>query len=220
MRGVVITGGEKPPVEELGSLLEGAWVVAADSGLDYCVKYHIEPDCIVGDMDSLSSPAILKAFDPAIVRRYSPDKDWTDTELALAVLEDRECRPRVILGGGGGRMDHFLAIFALFDREQKPDLWLTGKEVFQLIHQDFLGLGELGEEISFFPTGQGGCRMSSQGLKWPLDGLTWSKGRGDLGISNLLEERAFSIKMEEGALLMVRSLKMAGKFLESSLKTP
>ena len=64
----------------------------------------------------------------------------------------------------------------------------------------------VGNEVSFFPLSPI-CRMKSEGLYWPLDHLIW--GAGDCGISNRVEKNPFSIRMEEGELLMVQDLQGA-----------
>lgn len=47
--------------------------------------------------------------------------------------------------------------------------------------------------------------MKSSGLKWNLDGFEWEKG--DAGISNIVVEDPFKIKMLSGKLIMISFLK-------------
>ncbi len=123
-------------------------------------------------------------------------------------LRKRGCSPCILIGGGGGRLDHLLGIAALFDRFTAPDLWLTHRDEVRLVTGHFKGRGRIGDLLSFFPAGREECRMHSRGLKWPLDGLCWHKG--DAGISNLQTAEEFEIFMEQGRLIMLRPIPSSG----------
>ena len=205
MTGILITGGEKPDFSSVSTLFsDSCYICAADSGLDYCIEHDLKPDYIVGDMDSISSSVTLKKFDSSIIETHPEDKDHTDTELGLLHLYKRSCSPVILIGGGGGRLDHLLAVSALFDRKETPERWITRNEEITLIKDSYKGMGRLEETVSFFPAGTQACRMNSRGLIWPLDKLTWHKG--DIGISNRLSENEFEIKMQSGRLIMIREI--------------
>lgn len=203
-RGLVITGGRAPAVPfSIGCRNEWC-VVAADSGVDLLSKLEIEPDAIVGDMDSISDAGKIHEFPRATVERYPREKDYTDTEIAYRYLRAAGVRDITILGGGGGRLDHLLGIVSLFDREDHPTRWLTHREeVFSIDNEIVVECG-VGETISLLPVGLNRCRMKSEGLKWPLDGIVWKKG--DIGISNESTDRRCRVKMIEGRLILVRAL--------------
>lgn len=203
-RGVLFTGGLAPKEPPAGLELADATVIAADSGLETALSWGVEPDFVLGDMDSLSDRSLLDRFSADRVRRYPREKDYTDTELGLMEFRERGIREVSIVGGGGGRLDHLLAIVALFDRDTPPRRWYTESEQIDCLDGEFLLTGAEGEEISLFPAGRSLCRMSSEGLKWPLDQLSWRKG--DVGISNTVVARECRIRVTEGRLIMVRSL--------------
>lgn len=207
MTGVVITGGKRPPYDKVRELLNQAdYRVAADSGADYCAAAGVTPDYAVGDMDSLENEAFLASLPPDQVERHSEEKDFTDTELALNHLYARGVNPIALIGGGGGRPDHFLGLYALFFRERTPDLWVTHNSIFVPVDGDAEFAVRPGERLSFFPLAPR-CRMRSHGLRWPLGALRWEPG--DCGVSNRAEGTLLRIRMEEGRLLMVRELKEA-----------
>jgi thiamine pyrophosphokinase len=209
MQGILITGGQRPDFSRIKYLLEKpSYVIAADSGLDYCLDHSIKPDYILGDMDAISSKELLRGFNPEIVEKHSEDKDFTDTELGLMHLQSKGHSPVIIIGGGGGRLDHLLGISNLFERQNPPDLWITQEEEVHYIHKAYSGRGQDNELISFFPLGSQTVRMTSSGLKWPLDNLHWK--RGDAGISNRLTGKEFSIAMTSGHLMMIREIQKPG----------
>ncbi len=202
MKGLVLTGGNGPDFKLAGIRLEDySIIVAADSGLDLAEKNGIMPDYVIGDMDSLSDKALLEKFSDDKILRYSKDKDYTDTELALTFLYDKNIDEITLAGGGGGRLDHLLGILSIFDRELKPDHWYTDKEHIICIKDRFKLGTEIGCQISFFPAGLNECRMKTKGLKWPLDGFCWTKGNA--GISNIAKKNIVEVEMLSGILLMI-----------------
>jgi thiamine pyrophosphokinase len=210
MLGVVITGGKGPEKRYVESWLEeAAQVVSADSGFDRAYEWGVQPDYVVGDMDSLANREVLTSYPQDRIVQMPHEKDYTDTEIGLQLLEEKGCHERVIMGGGGGRLDHLLGLLALFDRDPAPRAWITHREEVLLIDDYFERSGLHGQRLSFFPVGTRRCRMASCGLKWPLDPLEWV--RGDVGISNEATDDRVSVTMREGALIMVRELNGSGK---------
>lgn len=210
MRGAAFIGGEGPEADIGRRTLEAIdIVVAADSGLVAVEAWGLEPDWIVGDMDSLDDRSRLDRYPQEHILTYPVDKDYTDTELAIELLLKKGCDEIVIVGGGGGRLDHTLAIAALFERKDTPKRWITAREDVR-----FLNAGEdaaflqarlpVDALISVFPVGSGPWKATSLGLKWPLDDLTWS--RGFFGISNMASEGGFSISALSGRFLVMLPL--------------
>jgi thiamine pyrophosphokinase len=107
---VVVIGGEALSAEAVASVPHDAFVIAADSGLDHAVAAGIRPDALVGDLDSISAAGRMWAYAHEIVIDQQPtDKDFTDTELALAAAIDHpDATHLLVLGGLGDRIDHML----------------------------------------------------------------------------------------------------------------
>jgi thiamine pyrophosphokinase len=205
MRAAVITGGAAPSADHARRWLESCnLIVAADSGLEVSQRWQREPDYIVGDMDSIAPPLSLSDFPNATIRRFEAEKDETDTELAIRIAREAGCDRVVLLGGGGGRLDHLLAIVSLFDRADPPEAWITDREVVRCVEAELDLDTHIGETISVFPVGTGPWDMQSQGLQWPLDPLHWD--RGDVGISNIATESRVRIRVVLGRLIVIRAL--------------
>lgn len=178
-------------------------VVAADSGYDSARSLGIEPDLLVGDMDSIVNWTDAERLLVGRIERYDREKDETDTEIGLRLLHEKGIADVTIVGGGGGRMDHLLGIVALFERADPPKRWLTvGDEVVRIDEEEIFE-NMAGVVCSFFPVGDVIATMRSTGLKWPLDGLLWK--HGDVGISNCGLDDRVTVTMLSGRLIMVRS---------------
>ena len=223
MDALLVTGGEAPPRGRLASRFgDFRLICAADSGLDTLVAWGIAPDIVVGDMDSVSSPALVELFPLAELLLASREKDETDTELGLSALAARGADRIVLAGGGGGRLDHLLAIRVIFERRgpgRRPIEWHTSREAVYLVEAGgSLSLDALaGSIVSVFPLASGASSMSSAGLRWPLGALRW--GPGECGVSNVADEGPFRVSAGEGDLLVVLALEAADRSLEALLSS-
>lgn len=179
-------------------------VVAADSGLYHLFRWGVQPDVVVGDMDSLQRDWLEDHYPHVPRHSYPRDKDETDTEIGMRYLRDAGIRRITVAGGGGGRLDHLMGLLTLFERPFCPSLWLTGDAEVRVIEETYHFTAVRGETVSFFPAGPDTCHMTSDGLRWPLNGLVWKKG--DAGISNECVGEQCRVKVLSGRLLMVRSL--------------
>jgi thiamine pyrophosphokinase len=211
MRGIAFIGGEGPGAGICRNLAAGAGIIAAaDSGLAAAENAGIRPDWVIGDMDSLDDPGRLDKYPAGRVLRYPPDKDYTDTELAVEFLREKGCGEIWLIGGGGGRTDHLFALRSLFERETGPCRWITAGEDIRRVD----GGGVLEAEtapggiVSVFPLGGGPWAAESCGLKWPLGDLPWN--RGSFGISNRAVEGTFSVTAKEGRFMVILPLKACG----------
>jgi thiamine pyrophosphokinase len=221
--GIIFVGAEGPQPQRLKQILEdsktaGALLVAADSGLLLAEAAGLKPDWIIGDMDSLGSmlPCVdeyLRSYPPERVIRHATDKDYTDTELALALLREKGCNKAWIVGGGGGRIAHLLGIRDLFEREWFPCRWITANENIYCIDKTIcdssadrssanltLTLAQ-GILVSVFPLGTGPWKAESKGLKWPLDNVHWE--RGLYGLSNVALEQEIVISAVQGRFMAI-----------------
>ena len=209
MLGIVFTGGLGPDRDEVEPYLQRAsWIVAADSGLLLAENFGVEPNIILGDMDSIPDRTILKKYPKAEIREYPRDKDYTDTELALQSLYSLGCTEYILVGGGGGRLDHLLGIVSLFYRSKPPSRWFTHNEEVVYI-EDCLEIGGLqGRKVTFMPVSLEECRMKTEGLKWPLDSLRWRPG--DIGISNIVVSDPVRVSMIQGRLILIIPKRMYG----------
>ena len=218
--GIIFTGGEGPPSPQILAIVKAAnedaqaepgnkpLLAAADSGLLLTERTGLQPDWIVGDMDSLE-PEHLAGFPPEKVLKFPHEKDQTDTELAFSLLKDNGCDKIWIIGGGGGRIDQLFGIRALFERKSPPLRWITaGEDIYCLEGGSSAIPAELAAQtggiISVFPLGGGPWEAESSGLKWPLAGLPWN--RGFFGISNAAPEDSFTIRAKKGRFMIILPL--------------
>jgi thiamine pyrophosphokinase len=202
--GAAFIGSLAPPPALCRELCEKAdIIVAADSGLVTAEEAGVRPDWVVGDMDSLADLSRLDHYPPERVRRFPRNKDLLDTEIALNLLWDAGCTDIVLLGGGGGRLDHLLALRALFDRPRCPQRWVTDTGDVHAVDEGrtltlCLPVHTL---VSVLPAAQGPWRASSDGLQWPLDHVRIAPGW--TGISNIAAAKQVLFRAEHGRFLVL-----------------
>jgi thiamine pyrophosphokinase len=180
-------------------------VLCADSGFDTACAWNLEPDEVIGDMDSVSdSDRYQNANNAGKILHFPEDKDFSDTELALSRCREKGFPKVILIGGGGGRFDHQLALFYSFFRAEYADLWITEKEEIRPIldYHEIRGLS--GERVSFFPVSSGITKAVSTGLQWPLDSLEWVPGQ--FGLSNRMTENRAEVRVKNGRLVMIRDI--------------
>ena len=208
MTGLLVIGGEAPGRPRVEPYLEESpYIVAADSGVETAVALGLDVDLVVGDMDSLGDPGILDRFPPGHVLAFPRDKDETDTEIGLRLLGERGRDRVVIVGGGGGRMDHFLGVHMLVQRVSPPSVWITADAYMELIRGKRRGVSaSRGEVLSFFPVGAETRVVRSRGLRWPLDGMVLRRGYASL--SNEATSDKIDLEIASGGLILVRSIQV------------
>ena len=207
----VFAGGDEPQV--LPVALSGAGrpdlVVAADSGLMWAQKLGV--DVVVGDMDSVTGEALAEAeARGAEIVRYDPDKDATDLELALQLACERGASSITLVGGHGGRLDHFLgniALLASLPKEVKVCALMGETEIAALHGSQEWGSelairGKRGQLVSLIPWGADAEGVSTTALRWPLAGETLPLGTSR-GISNEMTDTQAEVSLKRGTLLVV-----------------
>ena len=203
--GLLLLGSAGPPRAVAAPFLDRVdVVVAADSGFDLAAGLGLEPDLVVGDLDSVTRRSELARLPAGRVRRANPDKALTDAELGLQALAERGCARIIVAGGGGGRFDHQLAVLGLFERDPRLQVWLTAAEHMEAIAGSARFRAHRGCTVSLFPLSGSAGGLSSRGLRWPLDGMRLR--RGYASVSNVVVADEWRVTVETGRLLMIRNL--------------
>jgi thiamine pyrophosphokinase len=208
---IVLAGGD--PVEpDLRTLLpDDAVVVAADSGLHQAELLGLRVDYVVGDLDSADPAAVERARAAgAVVERHPTDKDATDLELAFDLARDRGAVRITVVGGSGGRLDHFLANVALLGSPRFADLEIDARlgDAYVVVVQGGrlprVVTGTAGSLVTLLPVGGDASGITTIGLQYPLRGATLRPGTSR-GVSNMLVGEQASVALDQGTLLVIQA---------------
>jgi thiamine pyrophosphokinase len=207
----VVSGGLIPDPAAVGPLPPGAFVIAADSGLDHAAALGLSVDVLVGDLDSASAPAVRTAEAAGVrIERHPIDKEATDLELALDyALAIGAGRVTVVSGGGGDRVDHHLAELLLLAATRFAPLRLDariGRARAVPVHAGD-GVSLLGAPdavLTLLALGGPASGITTAGLRWPLRGETLQPG-STRGVSNEIVTGPVRLELTGGTLLAVGS---------------
>jgi thiamine pyrophosphokinase len=207
MEALVFAGGDPLDRRWVDALPRDAHVVAADSGLELVHAQGLTAHRLVGDMDSVGTETRELAEERGtLVEQHPTDKDATDLELALAAAKRAGATRMLVVGAGGGRLDHFLANVLLL---AAPD-W-AGIDVHALIGPGHLVVvrdhavlrGAVGSTVSLLPAAGPAVGITTTGLRWPLrdDDLRPGTTRG---VSNEMTDPTATVAVRDGVLLAVQ----------------
>lgn len=187
------------------------YIIAVDGALAFTHRHGIPIHCLVGDFDTIKAD-ILKQYENSqelYVERHVPEKDETDTELALHIAMSRQPREIILLGGTGGRLDHFLGNLqilrqpmeagipcALVDKWNRIRLHRTS---FQIAKEEQYGI-----YVSLIPWSEQVENLSLFGFQYPLSHVIMKQGNS-LGISNEIREPVAQVCFDRGVLICIES---------------
>jgi thiamine pyrophosphokinase len=167
---------------------------------------------ILGDFDSVD-PKIQRLYEekPTVkVLQYEPEKDDTDTQMAVKHAMEVGCTQITLIGATGSRIDHLLGnIFCLYEPlEAGIECYLLDKnnkimllnKSYQLKKQD-----QYGYYVSLLPFTEVVSGVTLRGFKYPLTDYTLTKRSGGLGVSNEIIEKTAEIDFQSGILIMIQS---------------
>jgi thiamine pyrophosphokinase len=206
---IVLTGGDPVDVAIAPSLPVGAYVVAADSGLEQGLRLGLQVDVAVGDFDSASPETMAAAVAGGCrLDRHPAAKDHTDLELALRTARSWGADHVVVVGGHGGRLDHLMA----------NALVLTGPALVDTVVEAWMGParlhvarpnrpvvlgGRAGELVTLLAVGGPAEDVWTEGLRYPLAGEQLHPA-STRGVSNEMLGPVGKVVLGAGVLLVIR----------------
>ncbi len=193
-------------------------IIAVDGGLMILHELGWMPTDIVGDFDTVE-PELLALYEDrkeVRIRRFNPQKDDTDSEIAVNMAVEYGSRQVDILGASGSRLDHTLGNIRLLGL-----IYQAGKDSFpreayvydshnriRLVDREcVISKGEAyGKYISLLPFTQTVKGITLEGFQYPLKDHTMELFQTPtLGISNEIIAAEGKIFCREGVLLVIEA---------------
>lgn len=186
-------------------------IIAVDKGMELFWKKEIKPDLILGDFDS-AKPEVLHFFQEETkvpIMEYPPEKDETDTELALRIAIERNATKVILIGVTGTRMDHSLGAIQLlgYGMERNVECVLLDEHNRIRLTKSNVTIQrseQYGTYVSLIPFSPIVRKVTTKGMKYPLfeEDLPCFIVRG---VSNEIVDEIGEIEFEEGLLLVIES---------------
>ena len=209
-RACIITGGmlsEKFLTDYLDKH-PGELRIVVDGALDVTHRLGIKPDFIVGDFDTVNQD-LLEHYEKQIILRHPPEKDQTDTELAIETALGKGCTAIAFFGATGSRLDHSLANIFLLESLLKRGITaeiINENNRLYLKNQSFILQRNKtrGDYLSLLPLTETVEGVTLTGFKYPLRLHTLYRER-TLGISNEITEEEARVEFTKGTFIVVES---------------
>ena len=175
---VILANGEFPKGElSLRILNNSNFLICCDGAINKLLKTDIEPNLIIGDLDSINEDLKTKFADILI---KIADQNTNDLTKAINWCVVNNITDVTILGATGKREDHTIANISLLSKyiEQLNVKIITDFGIFTPITKTTMFKSEKGQQVSIFSLD---CdkEISSENLKYPLHNLkleTWWMG--------------------------------------------
>jgi len=173
-------------------------VVCCDAAYTYALEKGIKPDYVLGDFDSLG-------YIPENAEVFPKDKDYTDFELAVKLIDRLGIKKTSVYCGGGGREDHFLGNICVmnsaFSLGINMKLITDYSEMFIAENEINLNL-PVGTVFSLIPLGGKVEVYSGTGVKYTVENIVLTNEK-TLGISNEAVSGKVEIHLKSGRVLVV-----------------
>lgn len=187
------------------------WIIAVDAGLEILEHLHMTPNEVVGDLDTVD-PTVLREYrnNPSVTFEvHRPEKDETDTELALLTAARCGCDRVDMLGALGGRMDHAISniqlLYQFYRQGMDVRIYDAQNKLYLLGSGKIFRKSELyGKYISFMPLTEVVEGLTLKGFKYPLNRRRIILG-SCLCISNELNGAEGIMELEKGVLICVEA---------------
>ncbi len=215
MESLIVSGGNLE-IEFARSYIEQhpcGFTIAVDSGMEFFYQQKVIPDYIVGDFDSVE-PGILHYFQnikqkQPVILQFQPEKDETDTELAIRTAIGKGSDKIHLLGATGSRMDHMLGNLHLLGAAMKQGVECRMVDRYNCIRMIDKGIilrqkEQYGNYVSLFPFTPQVKGLTLAGFKYPLENYTLECYHS-LGVSNEIIAQEAQILFQDGVLVVVES---------------
>ena len=214
MKSCVIISGGRLDIQFASEFIEKEKpeiLITADKGLAFCEETGVVPTHIVGDFDTLGDSLLPKYQSLGVpIRKFRPEKDYTDTEIAVRFGMELGAEKITILGASeGNRLDHLFGnvMTMMIPQQEGIDCFMVDSHNRLRILMKPIELRkeeQYGKYISLVPLTTDVYGVTLTGFKYPLwDHRFNVLTSGSLGISNELTEEVGKIDFREGILLML-----------------
>lgn len=210
MKVIIVTGGNKPSKKLLNSYIKsGDLIIGADKGSEYLYDYEIMPNIILGDFDSISEEKLKKIEEKQVeIIKFPPEKDYTDTEIAIMEAMKRGADTIYLFGGLGTRADHSLGNIGLLLTTKNKGarlLIVDDHNKMYLADKNMSLNGSQGEIISFHALSDVVKGFEIRGAKYNLNSYDMHL-LDPRAVCNEFIDTPINIKYESGELLIIHAI--------------
>lgn len=181
----------------------GTPIITADGASNKLIDQDIIPNFIIGDLDSIEIKHLTNQYNIL----HIADQNTTDFEKCLLEMEKQSLFPSLILGIGGGEIDHTIYNLNCFMRYAKKhqltflDIDENKKMKYGIpVFDKHEFYAKIGTTISLMPFPE--ATVSTTGLKWELNKSHLSITT-NASVRNSVSNELVTIHIHDGAVLAI-----------------
>ena len=183
------------------------FIIGVDKGINALFDINNNPDLLVGDFDSVDKDKLSLFKDKTKQIKLNPDKDYTDTHVA--VMEAIKMHPQriVIYGATGNRMDHCLGNISVLKlcRDNDIDAYIVDEHNrIRIINHEAKVYKNEYKYISFISYSDETTGINLSGFKYNLCDAKLIKDE-TRGISNEIALDYGEVSIKSGCLICIES---------------
>ena len=198
---VILADGDFPKTRQPLELLRKAErIICCDGSAAALADFGLEPDVVIGDLDSLQEQFKNRFADRLIHVR---EQETNDLTKAFTYCQEKGWKNIVILGATGKREDHTLgnlSLLADYSKSVQNLKFVTNYGVFFVLSESGTIPSVPGQQISIIAL-QTGTKVTSSGLKYPMEQLAlnrWWQATLNEALSD-----SFHLEFQEGNQLLI-----------------
>lgn len=209
---LIVSGGniEKDCLIKIYETNKFDHIIASDRGLETLDKYNIIPNYIIGDFDSIDRKILNKYINnkDIIIKKLNPEKDYTDTHMALKLAIELKSTDITIFGAIGTRIDHTIANIHILKETLEKGIEcriVDNRNEIQLINKKvILKKDNNYKYISLIPLTTKVEGVTLKGFKYSLTNANLNIGHS-IGVSNEQINENATIDLKSGILILIKS---------------
>lgn len=203
MKSIIFSGAYIENYDYLSEInFDDYLIICADSGYKHAKRLNIVPDVILGDNDSY----VNKYPDDIKNLVYPPEKDFTDTNIAIDYAINHNAEEILIIGGLGGRIDHEFSHFCLMnyalDKDVKLKLINDTNEIW-MEKNSFTLKKSKRKYVSFFPYAGDVLNFSIKGLKYETANMHMVPNRVQASSNEFSDSNTAFVTFDSGIVIVM-----------------
>lgn len=180
--------------------------VAADSGIKNAQALGEHIQTVVGDFDSFPERDIPEG---AEIIRLKPEKDMTDSQVAVEIAIEKGAKSFIIIGGLSGRLDHTMANLSILEDLAARGYYAVMTDGYSRVHYINGGSALIGRSgfkyFSLIAASDTAKGVSIEGAKYPLKNARLTRRNGGFATSNEIDGNCALISLKKGAIYIIES---------------
>lgn len=215
---LILTGGDisENQLLDFMSMHKDISIICVDGALELADRLGLIPDYLVGDFDTISSEIIQKYRNQVKrgeintkIYTFCPEKDETDTQIAISLAVEKEAASVSIFGAVGSRMDHTIANIQLLKQLliHEIDAYIINEHNRIYLKDKSFDVEKkkvFGTYFSLIPFDGTVKDVTLTGFKYNTDSVDFQIG-SSLGVSNELLKDKGNVRFTKGTFLVIEA---------------